>query len=185
MILHLIWNTFHQFTYKLSVKPLSGFYTLQSHLERAIKILWCRFWPWDASLRSILLDNLCRCDPVGDLLSLWVIPTLLSYWAECCGTSLCLVWFQKQLSSVVNTAQCGLDTRLGPCVLHGVLRSNTSPPHYRPDGSFCTAHTLHFYTLPKQGIAVCKASFFLRYSETLAAQMFSWNVFDIYFLLLF
>lgn len=54
------------------------------------------------------------------------------------------VWVQKQLSSAVGTARCGLDTRLGPCVLHGVLWSNTSPPHYRPDGCLRT-----FYTLPK------------------------------------
>lgn len=50
--------------------------------------------------------------------------------------------FQKQLSAAASTARCGLDTRLGPCRLHGVLRSNTRPPHYRPGGSFSSAHTL-------------------------------------------
>lgn len=60
----------------------------------------------------------------------------------CCGTF--PMWVQKQLSSAANSARCGLDARLGPCVLHGVLRSNTSPPHYRPDGSFCSGRTLEF-----------------------------------------
>lgn len=70
------------------------------------------------------------------------------------------MWVQKQLSSAVNTARCGLDTRLGPCVLHGVLRSNTSPPHYRPDGSFCSAHKLAFLrSSPKNRRAVLLSIF--------------------------
>lgn len=68
-----------------------------------------------------------------------------------------LVWFQKQLSSAVNTARCGVDIRHGSCTLHGVLRSNTSPPHYRPGGSFCTAHTLAFF--------VFWGGFFTRFSN--------------------
>lgn len=51
------------------------------------------------------------------------------------------VWLQKQLSSALTTARCGLDARRGPCTLHGVLWSNTSPPHYRSDGSLCFART--------------------------------------------
>lgn len=67
-----------------------------------------------------------------------------------CPVELCVVGrspvpVQKQLSFAVTTARCGPDTRLGPCALHGVLWSNTRPPHYRPGGSVRSAHALNIY----------------------------------------
>ncbi|KAI4821775.1 hypothetical protein KUCAC02_007358 [Chaenocephalus aceratus] len=54
---------------------------------------------------------------------------------------------KNSFPSEVNCARCGLDPRLGPCMLHGVLRSHTSPPHYRPDCCCSSTHTLKFYAL--------------------------------------
>lgn len=94
-------------------------------------------------MHSLCIFDLCESVAQrSDLLSASVL-------LNSCVVGRSLVWLQKQLSSAVTTARCGLDILLGPYVLHGVLRSDTSPPHYRPAGSLCTAHTLNFYALPK------------------------------------
>ena len=70
--------------------------------------------------------------------SAWSEPCVIKPTSTTCVLLNFLQWdvppcgSKNSFSSAVSPARCGLDARLGPCTLRGVLRSHTSPPHYRP-----------------------------------------------------